>query len=121
MLGGAIGAGMRYGVYLLLANIATRFPWPTLLVNVIGSVLIGYLAQKFGRGDWSMHPQLSLLLMTGILGGFTTFSAFSLDTVKLIQAGQGGLAILNIALSVGLCIGGCAAGVWLARFSPVSM
>lgn len=115
MIGGALGAGMRYGVNLLLADMATRFPWPTLLVNVIGSVLIGYLAHTIGRGDWGDHPLLPLLLITGVLGGFTTFSAFSLETIKLIQAGHLLLAMFNVVLSVGLCLVGCALGVWLAR------
>ena len=85
----------------------TAFPWGTLTVNVVGSflmgVLAGWLAFKAGEG-WSQP--LRLFLTTGILGGFTTFSAFSLDAVLIWERGQGGLAAAYVAASVLLSIAG---------------
>jgi len=96
--GGAIGAGARYGVSLLLAPDA-RFPWPTLCVNVLGCFIAGIVGTWFlSRGQAS--PNLQLFLITGILGGFTTYSAFSLDTLRLAESGQVNLALLNIMTNV---------------------
>lgn len=112
---GAIGSLLRYGmtntVYLLGGR---GFPYGTLSVNVIGSVLIGvvyvFLYERTGAA-----PEWRLALITGLLGGFTTFSAFSLETVQLFQGGQPGRATLNILLSVSLCLIGCWLGIILGR------
>jgi len=105
-LGGALGAVLRYSTGLALPRPdATAFPWATLGVNLAGSLAIGLLAPVLAR-----HDAARLLLITGVLGGFTTFSAFSLDALTLVQAGRPGLAALYIAGSVlgGLAL--CALG-----------
>jgi len=113
-LGGALGASLRYlaGVAVLRLTGPTDFPLAVMGVNVAGSLLMGVLvvalAQK-GLGH------LSPFITTGLLGGFTTFSAFSLETVTLLERGQIGAAGLYVSLSVGLSILGLMAGLWLAR------
>lgn len=116
-LGAGIGGALRHGVNLGCARLCgTAFPWGTLAVNVVGSfamgVLIGWLAFKAGEG-WSQPTRL--FLATGILGGFTTFSAFSLDAVLLWERGQAGLAAAYVAASVLLSILGLVAGLALVR------
>lgn len=116
MLGGALGSGARYGVGLWMKNIYPTFPAATLVVNVVGGLLIGLIAAySMGRPDFP--TALRLGLMTGVLGGFTTFSAFSLETLHLWQNGNSGAAVLNITLNLLLSLGACALGLWLARAS----
>lgn len=112
-LGGAIGAALRY-----LAGVAVfrfwhgSFPLGVLSVNVVGSFLIGVfvvLAAKKGLTHWAPF------VVPGILGGFTTFSAFSLEAVTLYERGAVGQAAVYVALSVFLSIGGLIAGLWVAR------
>lgn len=111
-LGGAIGATARYGVNVLAARIAPGFPFGTLMVNVIGSFAMGLLAAIFAhRGGHHLAP----FLMTGVLGGFTTFSAFSLDTLTLWERGQGGIAAAYVALSVGISLAAIIAGLAFGR------
>ena len=114
-LGGGIGAALRHGTNLLAARlIGTSFPWGTLIENVAGSLVMGILAGYFAfRGDASQPWRL--LLTTGILGGYTTFSAFSLDVALLYQRGETALAALYVLGSVGLAIGGLFAGLALVR------
>ena len=102
MAGGAFGAGARF--LLARAVGASRFPWGTLGVNVIGGLLMGLLAAAATRG--LVGEDARLALGVGVLGGFTTFSAFSLETVQLIGAGQTGAAIVYVLASV---LGACAA------------
>ncbi len=111
--GGAIGASMRYGVSLALAP-AARFPWPTLSVNVLGCFIAGTL------GTWLMAKvtlpvNAQLFLVTGVLGGFTTFSAFSLDTLRLAESGQWSLASLNVLANLVGSLLAVLAGWWLAK------
>ncbi len=115
-LGGAIGAGARHLVNLsALRLVATSgFPVGTLFINIVGSFAMGLAAGYFVfRGEGGMP--LRLFLTTGILGGFTTFSAFSLETVLLLERGQAGLAALYVAGSVAGSIGGLVAGLALVR------
>jgi CrcB protein len=114
-LGGGIGAALRHGVNLVAARqLGTAFPWGTLTVNVVGSLTIGLLAAYFAfKGDATQHWRL--FLTTGILGGFTTFSAFSLDAVLLYERGEIALAALYVLASVGLSIAGLFAGLALVR------
>jgi CrcB protein len=114
-LGGALGASLRY-----MAAAATHgllghaFPYGTLLVNVVGSLLIGYLVVLLpdpGSHDWGLR----LLLITGLLGGFTTYSAFSIETLTLLQEGQALKAGLNIALTLLTCLLAVWVGYSLAR------
>ncbi len=114
-VGGGLGAALRHGVNLAAARLlGTAFPYATLIENVSGSLVMGLLAGYFAfRGDASLHWQL--FFTTGILGGYTTFSAFSLDAVLLYERGAFGLAALYVAASVLLSIAGLIAGLWLVR------
>jgi fluoride exporter len=113
-LGGAIGAALRYltgiGVVRLFGH--QEFPVAIITVNVVGSFLMGvFVVAAAQRGLTYLSP----FVMTGLLGGFTTFSAFSLETVNLIERGALGQASLYVTLSVGLSIGGMVLGLMAAR------
>ena len=114
-LGGGLGAALRHGVNLTSARLlGMAFPYATLFENVTGSLVMGLLAGYFAfKGDASQSWRL--FLTTGILGGYTTFSAFSLDTALLYERGELGLAALYILASVALSIGGLFAGLALVR------
>lgn len=115
-LGGGLGAVLRHGVNLLALRVpgAGAFPWSTLCVNVVGSLLMGALTAYFVRhGGGSMDARL--FLATGVLGGFTTFSAFSLDVVLLVQRGEPGLALLYALASVCLSVAALLAGLAVMR------
>lgn len=99
MLGGAIGAGARHLVgAATLARLGPGFPWGTLAVNLAGGLLIGLLAGWFARSG--ANEAMRLFAAVGLLGGFTTFSAFSLETFLMIERGQLGLAAAYVCLSV---------------------
>ena len=114
-LGGGIGAALRHGVNLVFARLlGTAFPFATLFENVTGSVVMGLLAAYLAfKGDASQHWRL--FLTTGILGGYTTFSAFSLDVALLYERGEFALAALYVAASVALSVGGLFAGLAIVR------
>lgn len=114
-LGGGLGAALRHGVNLLCARwLGTGFPYATMIENISGSLVMGLLAGYFAfRGGPPQHWQL--FLTTGILGGYTTFSAFSLDAVLLYERGALGLAALYVLGSVALSIAGLFAGLAIAR------
>ena len=108
-LGGALVAVLRYAVSLI--PVRGGFPVLTLLTNLLGALLIGFIA---GAAEISApSPGLILFAKTGLCGGFTTFSTFSLESYTLIKAGQKGTAVLYIALSVGLCL----LGIWLGHLA----
>jgi CrcB protein len=99
MLGGALGAGARHLVGVLaLARFGPGFPWGTLSVNLAGGLLMGLLAGWLGRAGGSEAARL--FFAVGVLGGFTTFSAFSLETFLMIERGQYGIAAAYIGASV---------------------
>jgi len=113
--GGAAGAVLRYwvssGVYMLTGR---GFPYGTLVVNVLGSLVMGFLY------IWLLERMpggvaMRAFLLIGLLGAFTTFSTFSVETLNLMEAGQIARALLNTLLSVLLCVGAAALGVMLAR------
>ena len=109
-LGGAIGAAARYG--LGLALLRDGFPVAIIAANVIGSFLMGlFVVWSFQKGMGHLNP----LVMTGILGGFTTFSAFSLEAYTLFEQGEVGAAGAYVAISVIVSLVALAAGVALAR------
>ena len=111
-LGGAIGASARYMTGLMMARLLGKgFPWGTLTVNIVGSFLMGVLVVVLAQTGNRFAP----LLMTGVLGGFTTFSAFSLDAVTLYERGQVALAGGYVAASVAVSIAALFAGLLLAR------
>lgn len=119
--GGAIGAALRFLTYQLFAGLAVArggpiFPWATLVVNVVGSFLMGVVAVTIlERFDGS--PELRAFVMAGILGGFTTFSAFSLDAVDLYADRSLAAVAAYIAGSVVLSIAGLVAGMAVARWT----
>ena len=114
-IGGGVGSMMRHGVNVSAARLAgTAFPYGTLTVNITGSLAMGLFAGYFAfRGDASQSWRL--FLMTGILGGYTTFSAFSLDTALLYERGQVGLALTYVLASVCVSLLGLFLGLTLMR------
>jgi CrcB protein len=116
-VGGGIGAALRHGVNTGAARVfGIGFPWGTLVVNVAGSLAMGLLAAWFAfRADAGLTQHAGLLLTTGVLGGFTTFSAFSLDVVLLWERNAVWLAAAYVAASVVLSVGGLLAGLWVVR------
>ena len=114
-LGGGLGAALRHGINLVSARtLGTEFPYSTLIINITGSIVMGLIAGYFAfKGDASQHWRL--FLTTGILGGYTTFSAFSLDAAMLYEKGEIGLALLYVVGSVALSIAGLFAGLALVR------
>ena len=112
-LGGAVGASARYLTYAAFARGGEQtFPWATLSVNIFGSFLMGVLVILLDETGMSRH---SPVLLTGVLGGFTTFSAFSLDAVKLWDHGSTGLALAYVIGSVAVSIIALALGMSLTR------
>lgn len=110
-LGGALGSMARHWSNgLAAAALGIAFPWGTLIINVLGSMIIGFAAAAMGAGGrFPVSDEARLFLMVGICGGYTTFSAFSLQTLTLLQNGEVLPAAGNIGLSVILCL----IGVWL--------
>jgi len=114
-LGGAVGTGARY----LLGGLVVRwlgadFPYGTLLINVLGSFLVG-LVQQVGLSTLLIPDTLRVVLAIGVLGGFTTYSSFSYETLKLVEAGSWVGAAVYVALTSALCLGCCALGLSLGR------
>ena len=110
-LGGAVGSVARYGSAALFARLSQgSFPWSTLFVNVSGSLVIGVLAGLAAAdGRPLLGTDARALLMVGLCGGYTTFSSFSLETLRLMREGAWGWAMANVLGSVVLCL----AAVWL--------
>jgi CrcB protein len=114
-LGGGAGAALRHGMNLAATRVlGTAFPYGTLIINVTGSLVMGLIAGYFAlKGDASQHWRL--FLTTGILGGYTTFSAFSLDAALLYERGEVGLSALYVVASVAVSIAGLFAGLAIVR------
>jgi len=114
-LGGAIGTGLRY----LTASLAVRwlgvdFPYGTLIVNVVGSFLIG-LIQQVGTTSLLIPETTRLFLTVGIMGGLTTYSSFSYETLRLAQIGAWGQAWINVLVTTAVCLGVCFLGIVVGR------
>ncbi|MDF2601661.1 MAG: putative fluoride ion transporter CrcB [Methylobacterium brachiatum] len=116
ILGAGLGGGVRYGMNVAVARLLPGFGFPlaTLVINVLGSFLMGVLAEGFALRGAAGHPA-RLFLTTGILGGFTTFSTFSLDAISLYERGEPALAALYVAVSVAGGLLGLIAGMALIR------
>ncbi len=114
-LGGALGSAARHAVNVWSAGrFGPGFPWGTFTVNVAGSFIMGVLITLLVR-KWPDAPDLRLFLATGILGGFTTFSAFSMDTVNLVERGNAAVVAAYVSGSVLLSLVAVFAGVFLTR------
>ncbi|MDV4154523.1 fluoride efflux transporter CrcB [Rhizobium brockwellii] len=113
--GGAIGSLLRYYVgQWALRLMGPAFPWGTLAVNIVGCFVIGVFAELIAR-KFNASVELRLLLITGFLGGFTTFSAFSLDAISLFERGEAVAGGIYIAASVGLSMAAVIAGLAVMR------
>lgn len=114
-LGGAIGASLRHLVNLGAVRLmGPAFPWGTLFVNIAGCLAMGVFIEVIAR-RFGTSPELRLFIATGILGGFTTFSAFSLDVAVLWERGAAGLAFFYAMTSVAGSVAALFLGLWLAR------
>lgn len=112
--GGACGTAARYGVGIAAARwFGVDFPYGTLIVNVAGSFLIGVI-QELALSTTAIPETLRLVLAVGVMGGFTTYSAFSYETVRLAERAAAP-AVLNVLLTMGLCLGACALGLLAGR------
>ena len=115
LAGGAIGSSARYLVSLWVVDrVGTTFPWSTMSVNIAGSFLIGFiatLADELG----AIGPDARIFLVVGVLGGFTTFSSFSLETLRLVQANEMPRAFWNVLASLSLGFAAVLAGVAVGR------
>ena len=115
-LGGAIGTGARYLVAIETPRLlGASFPYGTLIVNVVGSFLLGAI-MHVGLTTAMMTPTLRLVLATGVMGGFTTYSTFNYETLEYVREGALGLAALNVAATLMLCLLAGALGLALARW-----
>jgi CrcB protein len=116
-VGGAMGSVARFWLASAMTVLTgPRFPWGTLLINVVGSFVIGLVAgMTLTPGRVGMHPDIRIFLMTGVCGGFTTFSAFSLQTLELLQNGDVVPAFGYAIGSVVLCVIGTYCGWLLGR------
>jgi len=113
--GGAIGALLRYWTSIAVhSKLGQAFPYGTLIVNILGSLLMGFLyiwlIDRMVAG-----PAIRAFLLVGVLGAFTTFSTFSMETLNLLEAGHIGKALVNVLASVTLCIAAAGLGVLGAR------
>jgi CrcB protein len=110
-LGGALGSGARYATSLWAANaIGTAFPFGTLIVNVLGSFLLGFLMQAI-----PVSSDLRLMLTTGVMGGFTTYSTFNYETTQYFREGAWAMGATNIAVTVIGCLVAGLLGLAIAR------
>jgi len=114
MLGSAVGGGARFLLgSFVQARSGTAFPLGTMLINITGSLILGFIFRYAAGG--SMSPEVRALLTTGFCGGYTTFSTFSWETVRLIEDGDYYRAAWYIGLSVALSLAGAFVGIGLAR------
>ena len=114
-LGGALGTISRYWIGTWTLPISRELPLGTIAINVIGSFIIGFIGTlTLAHGRHPLSENARLFLMVGVCGGFTTFSSFSLQTLDLLRSGSWTRALLNVGVSVVLCIAAVAAGHGIA-------
>ncbi|MGI4764972.1 MAG: fluoride efflux transporter CrcB [Janthinobacterium lividum] len=110
-LGGALGTVGRYLLALAMAPISQGVPWGTVVINIVGSFVIGFFGTlTLSQGRFPVPDTLRLFVIVGLCGGFTTFSSFSLQTLDLLRAGAVNRALVNVGASVILCLGAVALG-----------
>jgi CrcB protein len=120
-IGSALGGLLRYAITRLTLTYSIGFPFGTILINVLGSFVLGYFGTlTLQSGRYAVADNLRLFVMVGICGGFTTFSSFSLQTFDLLRSGAWGRALANVLLSVVLCVAAVAAGHLIAHRSVPS-
>ena len=113
--GGFIGSALRYWMSVMVyRSLGQDFPYGTLLVNLVGCLLIGLLMSLFEH-RFVVSPNVRILLSIGVLGGFTTFSSFSYETISLVREGSYYLGMINVFLNVSLCLAGTAIGGVVAK------
>ena len=114
-LGGALGTVARYLIGLAASPISQSLPWGTIGINIVGSFVIGFFGTlTLAGGRFPVSENVRLFVLVGFCGGFTTFSAFSLQTLDLLRGGATGRAVFNVVASVGLCLLAVTAGHGLA-------
>ena len=113
-VGGGVGALARYYIAGWISPVGSAFNWGIFVVNITGGLLMGLIVQASAL-KLNLSPELRSFLTVGILGGYTTFSTFSLDSALLLQKGQYGLAAAYVTGSVVLSIAALFAGLWIAR------
>ena len=116
-LAGGVGAAVRFIVDgLIRSRLRTALPWATILINVSGSLVLGFVSGLVVRGH--APDSLQLVLGTGFLGGYTTFSTASVETIRLVQSGRTGLALTNAVGSLVASVVAAAVGLWIAVALP---
>lgn len=119
-IGGGLGAITRAWLSVqIAARWQSQMPWPTIIVNVTGCFIIGLLAAVFGVGRYQINDGTRQFIMVGLLGGYTTFSSFSLETLLLVRQGYWFAACGNVLLSLCLCLVAVGAGYALGNISSV--
>ena len=115
--GGALGSVARYWTGVAVTRFTgAAFPWGTLLINVLGSFVIGYFGMlSLPEGPRPASPEIRLFVLVGICGGFTTFSSFSMQTIDLLRDGEIGRGMAYIVFSVALCLGATVLGIYAAQ------
>lgn len=115
-IGGALGSMARHGISVTVHRlVGSPVPYATAIVNVVGCFVIGVLAGCVSAGTIRFSETARVLVFVGVIGGFTTFSSFGLDTLTLVRNGETGMAAANIAIQFGLGLGGVFVGYWLAK------
>jgi CrcB protein len=105
MAGGAIGTLARYLLSVATAPISGQLPWGTIIINILGSFIIGFFGTlTLANGRFPVSENIRMFVMIGVCGGFTTFSAFSLQTLDLLRSGAPARASMNVVASVALCL-----------------
>lgn len=114
--GGAIGASLRHGAGILsVRHLPATWPWATFSVNLLGGFAMGLVAGWFALKAAEGGQDMRLFLATGVLGGFTTFSAYSLETMNMLRSGEAGKAFAYAALSVIFSVAALGLGLWIAK------
>ena len=114
-LGGALGTMARYLLFTAALPLSKNLPWGTILINIVGSFIIGFFGTlTLAHGRFPLPENTRLFVMVGFCGGFTTFSSFSLQTLDLLRSGAFGRALVNVFFSVALCLCAVAAGHFIA-------